>query len=404
MENIFSIVTWNLQSFIERMSKLVRKAQKLGCDAVGFEVLDAFDREVTRETYDGFYKQTISFTNVRVFGAAPKFAGWSLIGRLDFSSVPGATVRAMVPGHECPAEFHAVEPGRCDHCKASRRRKDSFLVQHEDGRVVVVGRNCIADFLGNESPEHIAALATCVAEIGSMGGDDEGGGIRVGVNEFETGEFVAVTAFCVRTYGWVPRSAASAEAESTASRVLRLLCPQQDRRMEDERLATLAKVSAKDGERAQGAIAWARATTENTDYIYNLRTVVGAHSVVLKTAGIAASVISAWDRAVSRETERAARPETAGSAHQGTIGERISFTGVVVMVRGCESQWGTTTIIKLVDASRNVYTWFASGGKDVAPGERYVVTGTVKKHETYNGEKQTVVTRCKISEVVAAAA
>ena len=173
--------------------------------------------------------------------------------------------------------------------------------------------------------------------------------------------------------------------------------------MEDERLATLAKVSAKDGERAQQAIAWACATTENTDYIYNLRTVVGAHSVVLKTAGIAASVISAWDRAMARETERAVRREASCSTHRGAVGEKISFTGEVTMVRGCESQWGTTTMIKLVDTSGNIFTWFASGGKDVARGEHYAVTGTVKKHETYNGEKQTVVTRCKLSEVTQAA-
>lgn len=407
VENIFAILTWNLQDFIARMGKLVKKAQKLGCDAVGFEVLDSFERVVVRQMYDGDYKQKISYTNVRVFGQAPKFAGWSLIGRLDFKSVPGATVRAMVPGHECPAEFHAVEPGRCDHCKTNRRRNDSFLCQHEDGRVIVVGRNCIADFLGNESPEHIAALATCLAEIGSMGGDDEGGsgGGRFR-DEFEIGEFLAVTAFCIRTYGWVPRSAAAAGSQeaATANRVLDLLTPTRNAVHEAHRLAELALVSAKDGERAQQAIAWARATTENTDYIYNLRTVLSAPSVVGKMAGIAASGISAWDRAMARETERTARREASTSTHRGVVGERITFEGEVTMVRGCESQWGTTTIIKLVDASGNVYTWFASGGKDVARGEHYAVTGTVKKHETYNGEKQTVVTRCKLSELQAAVA
>jgi len=401
MENVFAILTWNLGSFVAKMQKLVSKARKLGCETVGYEVLDSFDRVRVRQTYDGFYKEMISHTNVRVFGAAPKYAGWSLIGRLDFKSVPGATVRDMVPGHECPTEFQTVEPGRCDHCKTNRRRNDSFLVQHEDGRVVVVGRKCIADFLGGESPEHIAALATCLAEIGGMG-DDEGGGIRVGVNEFEIGEFLTVTAFCIRTYGWVPRSAASEEERSTASRVLDLLCPKGDRQAEDFRIRTLSQVSAKDGERAQQALAWARATTENTDYIYNLRTVLSAPSVVMKMAGIAASGISAWDRAMSRETERAVRREKVCSVHQGTVGEKIAFEGEIVMVRSCESQWGTTTMIKLVDTTGNVYTWFASGGKDVARGERYAVVGTVKKHETYNGEQQTVLTRCKIAQQVAA--
>jgi len=34
-----------------------------------------------------------------------------------------------------------------------------------------------------------------------------------------------------------------------------------------------------------------------------------------------------------------------------------------------------------------------------ARGERYTVTGTVKKHDTFQGEHQTVLTRCKLEEV-----
>ena len=400
MNKTIEIPTITLAGFAAKMNKLVAKATKLGCGAVGYTVLGNVDREITRTMRDGDYKQTLNFTTVEIFGAAPKFAGWSLIGRLDFVSVAGATVRAMVPGHECPVEFQSVEAGRCDHCGTSRKRNDSFLCSHEDGRVVVVGRKCIADFLGGSSPESIANLASCLADIGSASGDDEfcgGGRVRA---DHEIGEFLAITSYCIRTYGWVTRSAEAASGtESTATHVSRLLCEQSHPAAEAQRQAELAAVSAKDGVRAQAALAWARATVENSDYIYNLRTVCSAPTVAPKMTGIAASAISAWDRAMARETERRAPRATGTSTHQGVVGGKLTFDGEVVMVRAVEGEYGTTTILKLVDASGNVYTWFASGGKDVQRGEKYTITGTVKKHDAYQTEKQTVLTRCKLVEV-----
>lgn len=401
----FEIPAYRLPYFEERMAKLVSKAHKLGCPSAGYEIVSHFEREVHVETYDGSYKKRVPYARVRVFGEAPKYAGWSLVGRLDFASVPGATVRAMVPGHTCPTEFYEVAPGRCDHCHTTRRRNDSFLLQHEDGRIVVVGRQCIADFLGGQSPEGIASLAETLVEMGSSGDDDEGGGGggRRGFDGYETAEFMAVTAFVVRAFGWVARSAMT-DAPSTAGVVAELLTPQRDAARERERRETLARVSCKDGERATAALAWIAANTEISDYMHNLRAVCGAPSVALRMTGIAASLIVAWDRAMARDAHRAAeKAAKKPSTHQGKVGEKLAFTGEVVMVRGCDGHYGTTTIVKLVDDTGNVFTWFASGEKDLARGERYAVKGTVKKHETYNGEPQTVMTRCKLAALPATA-
>jgi hypothetical protein len=39
-------------------------------------------------------------------------------------------------------------------------------------------------------------------------------------------------------------------------------------------------------------------------------------------------------------------------------------------------------------------TWFASKGV-LQEGDTVLLTGTVKKHDEYNGQKQTIMTRCK---------
>ncbi len=47
------------------------------------------------------------------------------------------------------------------------------------------------------------------------------------------------------------------------------------------------------------------------------------------------------------------------------------------------------------DENGNVYVWFASGNFVPDLGSHYHIKGTVKKHDDYKGDKQTILTRCK---------
>ena len=61
----------------------------------------------------------------------------------------------------------------------------------------------------------------------------------------------------------------------------------------------------------------------------------------------------------------------------------------------CETQFGLLHIYEFKDASGNTVVWKSSSGKDIP--ESGVVAGTVKSHEEYNGIKQTVILRAKIT-------
>ncbi len=89
------------------------------------------------------------------------------------------------------------------------------------------------------------------------------------------------------------------------------------------------------------------------------------------------------------------------STHVGEIKERIEFEATVEFTKEFEGFYGSTTIIKLRDLEGNVFTWFASGpiyDHDVKRGDRVSIKGTVKKHDDYQGTKQTILTRCKITK------
>ena len=146
---------------------------------------------------------------------------------------------------------------------------------------------------------------------------------------------------------------------------------------------------------ATGAATWASEISPATDqdYLWNLRTLAGANGIGSRQLGLAVSIVSAYQRAVGREVERA--QATATSAWFGEIGKRATYTLTLIAERSIETQYGLTRIMSFVDAAGNRAKWFASTAPGWAIGETVHVLGTVKKHDEYRGVRETVLTRCK---------
>lgn len=82
----------------------------------------------------------------------------------------------------------------------------------------------------------------------------------------------------------------------------------------------------------------------------------------------------------------------------GKIGDKISIEVDVERVAGYETQWGYTSVFTMVDADGNFFVWKTSSG-DMDKGSHVKVSGKIKEHSEYRGIKQTVLTRCKVTEV-----
>lgn len=79
------------------------------------------------------------------------------------------------------------------------------------------------------------------------------------------------------------------------------------------------------------------------------------------------------------------------SAHVGTVGERMEFEGTVERLKSYESMYGTGWIYA-IRCGNDCVVYFGNaelGGR----GQRVRFSATVKKHDEYNGEKQTTVNR-----------
>ena len=143
----------------------------------------------------------------------------------------------------------------------------------------------------------------------------------------------------------------------------------------------------------------AEVDAERGDYLHNLRAVARTGLVTFRSSGIAASMVTAYQRFIGRQRQNAERAARPLSEHIGTVGKRETFTARLDFVTGYETQYGYTTVCKFVTDAGNVLCWKASS-TDLARddvGKLYSVTGTVKAHDDYKGTKQTALTRCKVT-------
>lgn len=441
---VYIVPARNIADLEERIEKLNRRAAKLGCepivlnktfDHLAYEAMqpDANGHEprrvwISEHNWDANQAsmlpatktgRVMEFFAITVEGQSPSLNGWHFIATLEpIQMDEGGQTNLIqtVPGKTCPTEYRNLI-GRCDHCGADRKRKQTFVLLHDDGTYKCVGRQCIKDFLGfHADPGALAGQAEWLGNVGSAleaatewesDDFDFGGGSR-GEQAWSLDNFLAWTSGMIDAYGWLGRGKAYEKdlpmSLTTASKVVFVLSrphPMEGAATKREREEMRAKANPTDAHKAkaEAAIEWARNVPEaelnGNDYLANLNTIARAGYVTMKFDGVAASLMVAYDRAMEIETKRKApRPP---SKHVGVIGKRQEMTVKCLKVYSNETDWGITGIHKLVDLEGNDLVWFASESSEwLKEGHTYRVKATPKKHDDYQGRPQTVVNRLTV--------
>ena len=88
--------------------------------------------------------------------------------------------------------------------------------------------------------------------------------------------------------------------------------------------------------------------------------------------------------------------------YYGKIGDKIDITGKINRAGHYETQFGTVVIFKIIDSDGNIFVWKTTTYIDIENDSFVNVRGTIKDHNEFRNEKQTVLTRCKITECVPA--
>lgn len=333
--------------------------------------------------------------------------GWTFAATLEHHDgganiIRRATMDDAVP--EIPARYRTAAPW-CDCCKTDRDRKDTYLVYNtQTGAWAQLGRSCLREYTGGLSPSAVAywmamwdEAVHCEAPSG------------LNYREYrDTTEILQIASEVVRLHGYAP-TACPEDVDpytyvSTRERVMdhwlyvrdRLPRPRYGKDEAYRRIESdLDRGYDADSVDLSGLLSWVSEQTPSSDYMHNIKTLCASKYCETRDTGLLCSVPHVYAKAMGRERERKQRPT---SKHIGTIGERVTLAvSDGKTLASWETQFGTTHLYRWTTADGDTIVWKTSKGLYV---DRVTeLTGTIKDHIEYKGEKQTELTRCKVNKV-----
>lgn len=410
-EKTFLVAEANIKKVEEEVARLNRKARKLGCPPLHLDIsadpvhtkVELHNFSTNQQTWVADQSKAhntalrtgwnptgrVSPTyEVVLTGEAPAYDGWEFVATLEPNPSRTKNLIFAVPGREVPKRFRNTV-GRCDHCGINRYRRKTYVVTKEN-EYKQVGSTCIKDFLGHNDPKNLMKRMEYLTDMANSLSDKALPGERTEAG-IDLHQFVAHVAREMREYGWVSRSKSMDTGYVATADSVFLLFSQVTA------LCGENKPSDEDYEQAAAAINWAKNLPDNVsdDYLYNLHTVAQSGVVTRDTAGIAASVIVAHQRAMRKAREIEDLPK---SEFVGLPGVRGVFTVTVEKIHSVETIYGTMDIIVFSDENDNTLVWKTSSAHDFDTDETitYKVRATVTKHNIYRNRKQTILNRVHI--------
>ena len=397
MSIISNIPTSALERLDAKFVRLTKRAAKCGAVAPAYQVT-AIRYLAERDAQGEKTGRFVEVVDVRVHGAATQIDGYDLVGVIDTSSFAGQNLVKVYGDVEFPQHLRDSKPV-CDHCGLDRKRNDIVVLRSPEGQYVRLGRSCVGLYVPGGDPETAILCAKYYDELREAASEPTE---RVDL-EFRSLDVLAIAAAVVAEFGFVSKAAASDDfrKHSTCSAVEAHYSRDPKARVE---------TSAADYEKAKAVIAWAKGLdlfeSGLGNYGESLRVVCSSELAPVKYWGILVSAIAAHDRFLADEV-RAEREAVAKAASEwvGEVKKRQDFVVECERIIRIDGYYGVTGLHILRDESGNAIKWFASEGAAwLEEGDKAVLKATVKAHEEYEGEQQTVVTRAKVVEILSEAA
>lgn len=370
----------------ELQKKLERISKKANAYGNRFEYSFGAETVVTRNVYsvDPVTKTQTKTGEQKVFGIELTIE--SDIIRKDGYTVV-AQIEAVDNGHNIVKMIGEGEPEQawyttklfCEHCGTARVKRFAYIVKDESGRMKMVGKTCLKDYCGID-PKMIAAAQEISDLILSDYGIDEYDFSGRGEYAYKVLDVIAIAKDIINKNGYIKAD----ELHSTKSELMYFAGPTEPseaskafaRKMQDE----LSKADY----------------SELTEFLCNVKNLIESKYCRLNAFGYLAYAPVAFEKLMKQKQQEQRHEETKGlSEYVGTVGDKITAdVKEARLITSWQTVYGWTHLYKFTTADGNTLVWYASRCYE---GEPKRITGTVKDHKEYDGEKQTVLTRCKLS-------
>lgn len=401
----YSIPQPNMEYLEEKLTKLARKAARLDVGKISWRVVG----QSTKLTPSTQFNLTsggmveVDYFEIEVIGDTPTIDGWMYVATLQHTP-DGVIIRSNPDNDFDISEYYKENVSKCDHCNVNRYRNDTYVVCNiKSGDYKQVGSSCLKDFTGyNGNPHDIVSFyesMNLIADELDNASEFDYEGHNPEQYNLPLIDLVSSACASIRVDGWVSSTVAYDQSLiSTSTLIKNSICAKQ----KSDKIA----VSPGDIAKAEKVIKFIRKRlgNENTtlnDYTSNLNVSFSGDYVSFRQIGIVASGVSYYDREQSKYDGLPESNWVHYPINPNKKKRRHEFELTHIMTHTLPDYgYGVSYINLFRDDDGNDIVW--KTGKDFSQYETNSFEGkaTVKEHKTYNGRKQTVVTRGKLECVI----
>lgn len=363
-----------------------------------------------------------------------KSSGWTVCAMIEHGD-KGNIVTGF-NGYDIPPAWYSI-PARCDHCNTNRARSVTFMVKRDDGEIKQVGKTCLKDYTGISPATALLWADVRDIECNDMDYDREYFESHSEIRMHSVESILAYAVMDIAKRGYrksddlhstrdyvlsdvKAHAPIDADAQYKAQKIIAWMLERADKyakdRAELDRLRSLAykqtfgepwecETEVIDEEAKDAYDAMRDKVNWSWDSIGDLEVncfpLVKSGYAKTKHIGRLCYLPIAYDKYLEKKAKHEEREaQKSVSQYIGEVGKRITFcvkeSKVIASwdVKVSYYSTRTTFLNKIVDESGNILIWKSSSLLDIKPGMK--MKGTVKEHSEYQGEKQTVVTRCAV--------
>ena len=381
---------------------LVRKIELRPCDCRSESTVKKVPYEARRVELK-IPDEVVFVENNWVFGGSVEPSG------VDGKNFVNVNLSGKDLGFIVPTRYFSSNPCTCDYCRTNRKRNKTYLVvNQETGEWKQLGKECLKLFVTGIDVDAIATFESFIKEAEETANPGDEFFYNKRFRFVKVADALALACTVYRERGYLATRDVAGNSNDLCNKniVQRKLAQQYG--YDSDFLNIFNSVRDKIDEiTVKTDTAIAKEDTEvavemvkrfpDEPYYNNLKVIVENEYIPLNKLGLLVSIPKAIDRYEDEKKKQEEKERLAAeSDYLGSVGEKISVNFVSGReVACCETQFGLLHIYEFKDANGNTVVWKSSSSKDIP--EIGVVAGTVKSHEEYNGIKQTVILRAKIT-------
>ncbi len=384
----------------DKLAELNKVAKRYGLEAPTYRVVNSW--VVYDPMFDVLPKEWVSVEIIE--RPLVLDGGWKFEAIIEHTP-DGNIVRTAPDASVDTTALHNVD-GTCDHCGKVRNRTYTIVVTNEAGEMTRIGKQCVKVYLPAWKLPLTSALFDYLWSLEQLRDASDIAEQARTRGHIDTVDVLEAATRTIAVKGW-----ASKQAEfgtPTSSWVNSLLLAPQTLNDEEGRAfrEAVRNVPAEVVELAftlvANYIAGLEARKDSLDTFENNQ-LVAYKQGGRKNIGILCWVVEAarrqLEKALAGEAIKKQGLEQATSNYIGSYGEKVTRTATCLTNTAIDTDYGTTSLIVLRTTDGDLIKMFTTAANQPDAGDVIEVTATVKGHEEWKNNKQTVVTRPKFKEV-----